>query len=216
MKAIIIISQYLTFLIIRPLMHIFAGLKVEGKQFLETINGPVIFIANHRNMADPFLAGTAMPFKWFLRVTPYRFMTKVRFVKNPYIKLIMKMWGTFTVAAGTGSLEQVLRPTREILNDPQQSLFIFPEGGVITPDKKSIAKPGVAYLARESKRLIVPIAIIGTAEMSWLKFFTWQNKLIIRFGQPFYYHEVAEKDDDLRLAAENIFARVNKMLPEGY
>ena len=212
MKLAISIWQYFTAIVVRPLLLLFAGLKIDGTHFLEVVNGPVIFISNHRNEFDPWLLATSVPFKFHKIVLPFRFATHARFMENPFLKPILKLWGCYPIAPGSGSLEQVLDSALKITKDREQSMVFFPEGKLVKKGEPSKARPGIAYLAKTSKWLIMPVGLTGVEDLSFLKFITFQNKLTVRFGQPFYYHEIANEGEDLIAVSEKMMQRVNKLV----
>jgi long-chain acyl-CoA synthetase len=212
MKLAISFFQYFTILVERFIFKLFAGLRVEGRQFLEVLNGPVIFIANHRSMLDPYVLTAAIPFKHHRYVLPFRFATKVTYLNNPLLKPFLTLWGCFPVAPRSGSIEEVLAPALDVTRDREQSMVYFPEGKVIKEEGLHQARPGIAYLTKRSGWLIVPVGLLGLRETTWLRFLSFRNHYTVRFGQPFYYHEVAAKDDELTDAAQKIMGRVNKLL----
>jgi len=214
MKKITIYFQWISTLTIRPLTTIFAGLKVEGTQFLNTSQGPVIFITNHRGMFDPWLLASSLPFKNLKNLFPFRFATSIKFLNNPLLRPFLLMYGCFPVAPKSGTIEEVLKPSMDVFNDRKQSMLFFPEGKVVYPGMKAKARPGIAYLARESGWLVIPVGLSGAGKLNPLQFFTFRRKITVRIGQPFFYHEIAGKDEELIPVAEKMMKRVYKLMDE--
>lgn len=214
MKLIVSIWQYLTILVLRVFLTVFAGFKIDGRYFLEVINGPVIFIANHRSKLDPYILSTAIPFKFHKNILPFRFATTITYMKKPLLRPWLKLWGCFAIAPRSGSLEEVLKPALKILKFRDQSMVYFPEGKIVKAGEHRSARPGVAYLAKHSKWLIIPVGVNGSNNLSFIKFFTFKKRVSVHFGQPFYYHEIASPDEDLVKVAQRMMERVNKLVNE--
>ena len=57
--------------------------------------GPVILVANHESMIDPWLLGLTTP-------RPIRYMAKAELWRNPLLGRVMSWFGTFPVDRGSG------------------------------------------------------------------------------------------------------------------
>ena len=128
MKKVIIIFQWITTVVIRPLNFFFASITVEGAHFLENINGPVIFIANHRSMFDPWILSTSLPIKYLKKFLPFRYATGAKFLNNPFLRPFLLIYGCFPIKPKSGGIKEALKPAIEVLKDKKQSIVFFPEG----------------------------------------------------------------------------------------
>src|SRR5262249_8480373 len=98
-------------------------------------SGPVILVANHESLVDPWFLSLATP-------RPVRFMAKAELFENPVMRRIMNLFGTFPVDRGTGDTSAVDRGA-ELLAEGQV-LGMFPQG----THKKDRPRPWLRGAAR--------------------------------------------------------------------
>jgi 1-acyl-sn-glycerol-3-phosphate acyltransferase len=114
--------------------------------------GPVILVANHESMLDPWLLGLATP-------RPVRYMAKAELFELPVVRTLMRAFGTFPVERGIGDRTAVGRAA-ELLSDGQV-LGIFPQGTCL-PYRDRPWLRGAARLAIVTGAPIVPVCIVGS------------------------------------------------------
>jgi 1-acyl-sn-glycerol-3-phosphate acyltransferase len=114
--------------------------------------GPVILVANHESMIDPWLLGLATP-------RPIRYMAKAELWRNPVLRRVMGWFGTFPVDRGSGDRSSVGRGA-ELLH-AGEVLGIFPQGTCL-PYRDRPWHRGAAKLALATGALIVPVCIVGS------------------------------------------------------
>ena len=215
MRYIVIVFDFVSIVILKIFHHVFARYVVKGSKNFEKINGPVIIIINHSSKLDPYTMAASIPFKYLHKVLPFRFATSHKFYDNPLLKPWLVLWGCFPVYPKSGTIPEILRQAVEITKDPnQKSIVIFPEGKICKTTDRPPARLGTSYLAKESNWVILPVGIRGTINITTIKFFTFRTRLRIRFGEPFYYKDVADENDDLRVGAEKMMNKVNELLVE--
>jgi len=125
------------------------------------INEPTILTANHRSLADLFLAASLFHiWKW-----PVRPLVAGSYFEKPVIGLLLKRLGAIPV---TGS--DAIDVAKEVLSSGI-SVAVMPEGRVVRPEEwepTGVGTPriGVARLAIETKCPVLLIGVAGT-EALW-------------------------------------------------
>ena len=140
--------------------------EVTGRENVP-LTGPVVLVANHVHLADPILLMLAFP-------RPITFLAKEELFRLPFVGIIMRDAGMFPLARA-GSLQKVkdVMCQAETLLNEGRVLALFPEGkrshtGVLLP-----ARAGAATLSIRTAAPIVPVAIVGTEQLTsrwwWLR-----------------------------------------------
>ena len=120
--------------------------------------GPVILAPNHFSYMDHFLVGI------FIR-RKVRFMAKSQLFK-PGSQWIYKQGGVFPVRRGARDEEAFI--TAETILAGGGAVAMYPEGGRSrTGDLADRVRPGIGRLVLDSGAPVVPIAIHGSAKISF-------------------------------------------------
>lgn len=150
-------------------------------------SGPFLIAPIHFSTADPPLMGAACP-------RPLRFMAKKELFFFP-LKYFIRSVGAFPVSRGEGDTAAV-RLTLEQLG-LGNGVLIFPEG--TRGDGKTLGsiQLGLAMIAKKSGAQIVPVGINGTQKLLPKgQAIPKRAKLVVSFGQPFTYEEVATSKNE--------------------
>ena len=137
------------------LRFFFSKKIIEGREFLNLVDGPLIIAPSHRSRWD----GLILTFAIGRRVTnkDCRFM-----VTNPEMKGLqgwfLKRLGCFSINQESPSLSS-LRYAIELIFSRNQ-LVIFPEGKITKNNKKLKLKEGLFRLARLARKKGEPIKIL--------------------------------------------------------
>ena len=137
------------------LRFFFSKKIIQGKEFLNLVNGPLIIAPTHRSRWDGLILTWAIG----RRVTnrDCRFM-----VTTPEMKGLqgwfLKRLGCFSINQESPSLSS-LRYAVELIFSKNQ-LVIFPEGKITKNNKKLKLKQGLFRLARLARRKGEPIKIV--------------------------------------------------------
>jgi len=112
-----------------------------------------IIASNHPSKIDPFLVCYNFPFKDFIRLIPFRFVTADKFLHG-FNKYFLLLYGCFSTKEIRG--KKILERAKEYLHRGE-TVYIFPTGRI----EKSIKykpKVGTIYLQRDIKNCkIIPI-----------------------------------------------------------
>jgi len=191
------------------LLHIFADLKIYGRENAKNIRGgALIIIANHKSFLDPLIIGLCFPV--FSKIFPLRFIAKDTFFKNPIGWIFYKSLGAFPACKGQG-LAASLKIPSQILREGGSVIF-FPEGIRIREDCLGQPKIGAAELASQFPEVpIIPIAIFNTHKVGHLGLLYKRSRLRVKIGEPFDY-----KDKAFQLPAETGIKILMGEIEKGY
>lgn len=165
-----------------PIVRRETTLRVEGLDIFDTLEGPVIFVANHSSHLDTALLLTTLPVEWQRRVTvgaaaDYFFDAWWRAVGSALV------FSTFPIERGGVGLSDT--PARLLADG--WSVVMFPEGTRSPDGWTRRFRLGAAYLAAEAGVPIVPVALVGSfAAMprgrAWPK--PGRSEIHVRYGRP--------------------------------
>lgn len=158
---------------ILPLARAFAWLKVEGRQHLEAIDGPVVFAVNHQSHMDVPVVLAALPARLRYRVAPAmakeffkphffpaQYSLGARFSNSLNYYLAALFFNAFPLPQREAGARQTLRYIGEVLGDGF-SVLIFPEGRRTERGEIGEFRPGIGMIASRLDVPIVPVRIEG-------------------------------------------------------
>jgi 1-acyl-sn-glycerol-3-phosphate acyltransferase len=140
-----------------PLLRTQVRLQVSGLDRLRSVDGPVIFVANHSSHLDTAVILEGLPPDWRRRTTvaaaaDYFFDAWWRAVGSALV------FNTFPIERRTGMNARTL----ERLLDEGWNILVFPEGTRSPDGWTRQFRPGAAYLACGKQVPVVPIAVVGS------------------------------------------------------
>lgn len=182
---------------ILPFVRLFARLRVEGRETLESVSWPVIFASNHQSGFDVPVILAALPRRWRARVSPamakeffeaHFFPEKhtrwQRFVKSLDYYLAALFVGAFPLPTSEAGARDALRYMGELLDDGF-SVLIFPEGSRTEAGEIKPFRPGVGMVA---SRLDVPVVPVRLEGLDRVLHQTWKlprsGPVRVAFGAP--------------------------------
>lgn len=135
----------------RPIARLLYGVKVEGAERIPA-TGPVILVANHESLFDPWLLALATP-------RPVHYMAKSELWSYPLVGRTLDAFGAFPVERGTGD-STAISNAAELLRRGE-ALGMFPQG-TSKQLARRVYRRGAARLALATGAPIVPVRLIGT------------------------------------------------------
>jgi 1-acyl-sn-glycerol-3-phosphate acyltransferase len=192
-----------------PLLHIELNRRVRGLERLESVEPPVVFVANHSSHLDAPVLLTSLPRSWRRRCV-------VGAASDYFFDVVWRAFATALVFNGFPvERKGRLRGTKLAggLLDDGWSLILFPEGTRSKDGWMGDFRPGAALIALMKDVPVVPVALCGThAAMPPGK--SWpvpgRPTVTVRFGGAMR----AEDDEGARDFNERIRHRVSLLLNE--
>lgn len=185
-------------LILFPILRAVVRLRVENKEHLQDLDGPVVIVANHTSHFDCPIVLAALP---------YRIRTRTIVAAAADYFYRTKALGALTsLALGTVPFER--EGSRESLDRLKEgirrgwSVLIFPEGTRSKTGKMRRFRAGASYLCVDTRCAALPILIKGAFDiMPKGRKFPRPGKVTVRFGRPVG----PRPDDDYESMNERIY-----------
>lgn len=204
---------------ILPLCRLFARIRVEGLKQLESLDGPVIFAANHRSHMDTPVMFSALPPRFRYNLAPAmskeffkaHFFPKEHrwwqwFVKSLQYYLVTFFFNAFPLPQREAGARQALRYIGEMVDDGF-SILIFPEGGRSESNEIKPFQPGVALIASRLNLPVVPVLLEGTERVlprNWKM--ARPGRVRVVFGQP-----LRLEGDDYQSLTKNVEEAIRQL-----
>ena len=184
-------------LLILPLTRLFAWIRIEGRQHLRGINGPVIFAANHQSHFDVpsifyalprafrYRAAPAMAKEFFdAHFHPQRHSRGEWFTNSLNYYLACLVFDAFPLPQREAGTRDALRYAGELASDGY-SIVIFPEGKRTDRGEIHPFQPGVGMLAARLGIPVVPVRLEGFERIlhKSAKMAT-PGRTVVKFGAP--------------------------------
>jgi len=180
-----------------PLARLFAWMRVEGRERLRDLQGPVIFASNHQSFMDGPVIMAAMPPRWRYTVAPA--MGKEQFAPhffpeqhgrfewltsslNYYAAVLF--FNAFPLPQREAGARQTLRYIGDLLADGT-SVLIFPEGRRSETGEMDTFRPGIGMIASRLDVPVVPVRIDGVhnvLRVGW--HMARPGRVRVAFGEP--------------------------------
>ncbi len=158
---------------ILPVARLFAWIRVEGLEHLNTIDAPVIFAANHQSHMDTPVILAALPARFRYHVAPAmaKEFFKAHFFPAEHRRsewltnslnyyLAALFFNAFPLPQREAGARQTLRYMGDVLASGF-SVLIFPEGERSETGEISPFRPGIGMIAARLEVPVVPVRIDG-------------------------------------------------------
>jgi long-chain acyl-CoA synthetase len=156
-----------------PMTRAFAWMRVEGREHLRDLDGPVIFASNHQSFMDGPVIMAALPPRWRYTLAPA--MGKEMFAAhffpaehgraawftnslNYYLAVLF--FNAFPLPQREAGARQTLRYIGELMADGI-SVLIFPEGRRAQTGVIDAFRPGIGMIASRLGAPVVPVRLDG-------------------------------------------------------
>jgi 1-acyl-sn-glycerol-3-phosphate acyltransferase len=144
---------WLVRLVAAPVLRVVWRLDVQGAGRIPS--GPVIVVANHDSLSDPFFLGAAID-------RPLRFLAKSELWSNRFVGRLLDALGGIPVERRRGDVGAVAAAARAL--DGGGVVAIFPQGTVVGEADRPWQR-GAARLALTTGAPLVPVAIVGAIDV---------------------------------------------------
>jgi long-chain acyl-CoA synthetase len=199
---------------ILPIARVFAWMRVEGREHLNGLEGPVIFAANHQSHMDGPVLMAALPPRWRYRLAPAmaKEFFKAHFFPEQYGRrawltsslnyyLACLFFNAFPLPQREAGARQTLRYIGAVIEDGF-SVLIFPEGKRTETGEIDRFRPGIGMIA---SRLNVPVVPVRFEGLDRVLHHTWRmatpGRVRVAFGAPL--HLTGEDYESLAKQVEN-------------
>jgi 1-acyl-sn-glycerol-3-phosphate acyltransferase len=180
--------------------------RVEGRENIP-LQGPVIVMINHIAYIDPLAVMNVFP----RNIVP---LAKKEVYGYPVVSIFPRLWDVILVDRDGGD-RQALRQSELVLK-AGESILVAPEG-TRSPALQE-GRDGVSFLAVRTGAPILPTAVDQTEGFPTYPFSKrWREPgAVIRFGQPFTFHEDLGRPDRhlLRRMTDDAMIALARLLPE--
>jgi 1-acyl-sn-glycerol-3-phosphate acyltransferase len=187
------VREFLICGVLGPLMDLYTRRRVAGREHLDDLTGPVVFVANHNSHMDTPVILRALPGRWRRR-TAVAAAADYFYDKRHKALSTSLVFGTVPLDRNSGAgVGPGQTPHLDRLIAEAGSLLVFAEGTRSRDGRVGRLRSGAALLAAEHHLPIVPIYVSGTGQAMprghrWMVFKAGRpgprHPLEIRFGRP--------------------------------
>jgi long-chain acyl-CoA synthetase len=200
------------YLLLRPAVFLLGWPKVEGREKLRGVRGPVLVICNHIGDVDPGFALTALPARLRHRLAVATGGEALEILRTPPgdLSFLARVYGRVRWILGVSLLNLFPLPReagfRESFAyagecvDRGYSILVFPEGRQTADGKLGPFRSGVGLLANNLGIPIVALRIDGLFEVKQAgRKFAWPGEVRVKVGAPIQFSlttdplEIAQK-----------------------
>ena len=194
---------------ILPLAGLFLRLRVDGREHLDALVGPVVLASNHQSHFDTPVILKALPGRWRRAIAvamakeyfdahffPEHHTVRARLTTRAIYYLVTFFFNAFPLPQKEPGARRTLRYMGELVTEGF-SILIFPEGHRTERGEIDVFQPGVGILGSKLRLPVVPIRLEGVERVlhhTW----RWPRRGNVRvsIGAPL----VLEGDDYVALA----------------
>ncbi|MBW3623709.1 MAG: 1-acyl-sn-glycerol-3-phosphate acyltransferase [Armatimonadetes bacterium] len=137
------------------------GMRVEGREHVP-LKSSAILVPNHSSDLDPAFVAMALPrMAWYMAKTELFTMRVFGLPLGPLIRLMQ----AFPVRREAALADRTALRTAEEKLKSGELLVLFPEGKLTETGALQPFQPGAALIALRTGVPVIPVGLIGTAEM---------------------------------------------------
>jgi long-chain acyl-CoA synthetase len=211
----------LFYALILPITRIMSRMRIEGREDLNSLKGPALFVANHVTLGDQAMVLVGLPLRlrhklatamegerlrdWLHPSNATGTLMRLRLIAQ-YL-LVRTFFYVFPLPRRSGFRRSFAYAGECI--DRGESVLVFPEGLRAPRGQMHMSpfKSGIGILAKELGVPIVPVKLKGLYELKKRRqYFAAPNTVTVVFGQPIWF--------DSRIDATAIAAELQQRLEE--
>ena len=185
------------FLLHYPLFRTFVTLEISGKENLEGVKEPVLFIANHMSYLDQPAIMFALSREWRYRTATAAW---AEFFFSNFKTGLQRIWKEFTYQYGSIFINLFPLPQTDgfrrtlsfmgKLADHGLNILVFPEGERSPDGKLRPFRQGLGIMVRELSLPVVPVTIGGLEKVlprggHWPR----RGRVTVHFGKPLVFQD---------------------------
>ena len=205
--------------VLLPLTRVFAWIRVEGLEHLDTVDGPVVYAANHQSHLDAPVILAALPSDRRYRIAtaaakeffegyfhPERCSRWTVFTSSVSYYLASILFNVFPLPQRETGAKMSIRYLGDLLGEGSSAL-IFPEGRRTQTGAIDRFQPGIGIIAERLRVPIVPVRLVGLDRIlhrSWRMARPGRARVV--FGAP-----ITLEGDDYECLAEKVEAAVRAL-----
>ncbi|WP_231917676.1 lysophospholipid acyltransferase family protein [Microbacterium pygmaeum] len=198
--------------VITPLARMIYRPHIEGRAHVPT-TGPVIFASNHLSFIDSIAIPVAAP-------RPVHFLAKSSYFDGEGFSGWMSREfftaiGAIPVQRGAGQAALDALDQQRRLLDEGSAVALYPEGTRSLDGRLYKGRTGAAFLALQTGAPVVPVGLLGTAEVMPVgaRMPSMKHRVTVKFGEPLDVsaHGPAESGRARRLATDDIMAAIHAL-----
>ncbi|RWZ46651.1 1-acyl-sn-glycerol-3-phosphate acyltransferase [Labedella phragmitis] len=197
--------------ILRPVVRVLWRPRIEGRRNVPK-RGRVIFASNHLSFIDSVAIPVAAP-------RPVQFLAKSSYFEGTGFsgwvsRTFFGAIGAVGVDRRSAQAAQAALDQGKRILETESAFAIYPEGTRSLDGRLYKGRTGVAWLALSTGAVVVPVGLVGTAEVMPVGSTRPRFKRItVRFGEPIDVSHLgpAESGKARRLATDEIMAAIHAL-----
>ena len=198
--------------LLTPLVRGLYRPRITGREHVPR-TGPVIFASNHLSFIDSVAIPVAAP-------RNVRFLAKATYFEGKGIRawlsrMFFTALGATPVRRGAGQAALDALEQQKRLLEGGEAVALYPEGTRSLDGRLYKGRTGVAFLALQTGAPVVPVGLIGTAEVMPVgaRFPRLKPRVSVKFGAPIDVtaHGPASSGRARRLATDEIMAAIHAL-----
>ncbi len=187
--------------IILPLTHLCARIRITGLDRLNALDGPVIFASNHQSHLDTPVILAALPARWRHSVAPAMWREFFdahfhpaghslarRLMSSLAFYLATLLFNAFPLSQEEVGVRATLRHIGDLVSE-DWSILIFPEGERSLSGEVESFQPGIGMIGARMRVPVVPVRLRGVDRVlprhsKWIH----PGAVEVAFGAPLELH----------------------------
>jgi long-chain acyl-CoA synthetase len=197
------------YLLLRPAVFLLGWPRIEGREHLRGLRGPVLVICNHIADVDPGFVLTALPARFrhklaiatggealeLLRTPPAARYALGRAYDRVKWTFGVALLNLFPLPREAGFRESFAYAGESV--DRGYSILVFPEGRHTTDGRLRPFRSGIGLLANNLRLPVIPMRIDSLFELKQAgKMFAWPGQIKVKIGAPVRFEHDQENDPE--------------------